>query len=226
MKGAPYFPPLRGGIKGGVNRVFSFRSAHHLLQRFSPPSFPPRWGGRRRHEALAVFPSPQGRDQGWGAPAFRNPQHRSSSSTPPHPRSLPAGEGGAVTKGAPYLPPLRGGIKGGVHPVSAFRSVDHLHRRLSPPSFPPRWGGRRLHAAATDLPPLRGGIKGGVNRVCLFRSVAVAAVALFDIIDDELLERVGNVGATQGHRLLAVDEDRGGGLLSGAGEGDADIGVL
>ena len=29
----------------------------------------------------------------------------------------------------PDLPPLRGGIKGGVHPVSAIRSVGHLHRR-------------------------------------------------------------------------------------------------
>ncbi len=45
-------------------------------------------------------------------------------------------------KRSPYLPPLRGGIKGGVNPVPTFRSAGHLHRRFSPPSFPPRWGGR------------------------------------------------------------------------------------
>jgi len=93
----------------------------------------------------------------------------------PHPHSLPAGEGGqgaAFMEGVgagvawmgdcgiltaqrsmqptPDLPPLRGGIKGGVNPVCAFRSVGRLHHAISPPSFPPRCGGRPgrgLHAA-------------------------------------------------------------------------------
>jgi len=67
-----------------------------------------------------------------------------------------------VMQRTPGLPPLRGGIKGGVHPASAMRDVDHLHRRLSPPSVPPRWGGRpgrALHGGCGR----GGGVDGGLR---------------------------------------------------------------
>src|SRR6185312_8275036 len=55
------------------------------------------------------------------------------------------------------------------------------------------------------------------------RAVAVAAL---DVVDDDLLEVGGDGGPAQRGGLLAVDEDRRGRLLAGAGERDADVGVL
>jgi len=132
MQRTPDLPPLRGGIKGGVSAVSGMRNADHLHQRISPPSVPPRWGGKPAcglHEgcgrwdgvwmedcgilsarwpdaALARSPSPQGRDKGWGEPGHK------------------------------------------------ICNADHFHQRVSPPSVPPRWGGRSgraLHATRSPL---------------------------------------------------------------------------
>src|SRR5579871_3547309 len=60
---------------------------------------------------------------------------------------------------------------------------------------------------------------GGAPRTAL-------AVAALDVVDDHLLEVVRHRRAAQGRDLLAVDEDRRGRLLAGAGQRDADVGVL
>src|SRR5215813_3593775 len=52
------------------------------------------------------------------------------------------------------------------------------------------------------------------------------AVAAFDVVDHHVLEVGGERRAAQGRRLLAVDEHRRGRLLAGAGQRDADVGVL
>src|SRR4051812_32965146 len=55
---------------------------------------------------------------------------------------------------------------------------------------------------------------------------ATGAVAALDVVDDELLEIRRDGRAAQGHRLLAVDEHRRGRRLAGAGQRNADVGVL
>ena len=55
--------------------------------------------------------------------------------------------------------------------------------------------------------------------------VPVAEPAL-DIVDHQLLEVGGERRPPQGRGLLAVDEHRRGRLLAGAGQRDADVGVL
>ena len=52
------------------------------------------------------------------------------------------------------------------------------------------------------------------------------AKPLLDITLDDLLELGGDVGAAQGHGLFAIDEDGRCRLFAGAGQRDADIGVL
>src|SRR5262245_40594118 len=52
------------------------------------------------------------------------------------------------------------------------------------------------------------------------------AVAALDVVDHHGLEVGGERRAAQGRGLLAVDEHRRGRLLAGAGERDADVGVL
>ena len=68
------FPPLRGGIKGGLNPPAISATSALCIRRFSPPSIPPRWGGRfgrALHDGRARFLSPQGRDKGWGDPGCK-----------------------------------------------------------------------------------------------------------------------------------------------------------
>ena len=57
-------------------------------------------------------------------------------------------------------------------------------------------------------------------------TAAARPKTLLDVVLDEGLEFLGDVGAAQGQRLPAVDEDRCRRLLAGAGERDADVGVL
>src|SRR3954451_7252810 len=66
-------------------------------------------------------------------------------------------------------------------------------------------------------------------RLRLFRrgaSGAAMAETALDIVDHHLLEVGRNGGAAQGHRLLAVDEDRRGRLLARSRERNPDVGVL
>src|SRR5579871_4528542 len=62
----------------------------------------------------------------------------------------------------------------------------------------------------------------------LFRSSSAAArpVASLDVIDHYVFEIGRDRRTAQRHRLLAVNEYRCGGLLAGAGQRDADIGML
>src|SRR6478752_7388138 len=57
-------------------------------------------------------------------------------------------------------------------------------------------------------------------------SRAALAETTLDIIDHHLLEIRSDSGTAQRHRLLAVDEDRCGRALTGAGQRNADVGVL
>ena len=50
--------------------------------------------------------------------------------------------------------------------------------------------------------------------------------ALFDVVLDQRLEFFGDGRAAQGERFLAVDEHRRGRRLAGAGQADADVGML
>src|SRR3569623_530285 len=47
-----------------------------------------------------------------------------------------------------------------------------------------------------------------------------------DVVGDHQFELVGHIRPAQGRNLLAVDEPRGGRCFAGAGQRDADIGVL
>src|SRR3954449_10657789 len=51
-------------------------------------------------------------------------------------------------------------------------------------------------------------------------------VFFLDVALDDLVELVGDVLAAQREGLLAVDEDRGSWCLAGAGQADADVGML
>ena len=53
-----------------------------------------------------------------------------------------------------------------------------------------------------------------------------SAESLLDVVLDQRVELVGDVVAAQGQRLLAVDEDRRRRRLAGAGQADADVGML
>jgi len=59
-----------------------------------------------------------------------------------------------------------------------------------------------------------------------YRCLAARAVLLVDIVDHQRLEFGRNRRAPQGAELLAVDEHGCGRRFAGAGQGDADIGVL
>ncbi|QTK80304.1 hypothetical protein AT6N2_C2742 [Agrobacterium tumefaciens] len=59
----------------------------------------------------------------------------------------------------------------------------------------------------------------------LFRRV-FPAKTLFDVIDHQRLKISGDVGAAQGERLFAIDENRCRWALTGAGQRNADIGVF
>jgi cysteine synthase len=59
-----------------------------------------------------------------------------------------------------------------------------------------------------------------------FLRTVVDAVAVVDVLLHHRLEVVREGGATQGRGLLAVDEDRRRRRLAGAGQRDADVGVL
>src|SRR4051812_47531422 len=52
------------------------------------------------------------------------------------------------------------------------------------------------------------------------------AETLLDVVGDHHLELVSDVGAAERCDLLTLDEHRGGGGFAGAGERDADVGVL
>ena len=72
------------------------------------------------------------------------------------PSPSPRRERGVLARpsGRARFPPLRGGIKGGVSPVSGIRSVGHLHKRISPPLIPSPLGReawRALHAGRSRL---------------------------------------------------------------------------
>jgi len=58
------------------------------------------------------------------------------------------------------------------------------------------------------------------------RAPRACAVSPLDVVDHHLLEVGGHRRAAQRHGLLAVDEDRRGRLLAGAGQRNADVGVL
>src|SRR4051812_41477500 len=58
------------------------------------------------------------------------------------------------------------------------------------------------------------------------RRLAFQAEALLDVILDDDLEFARDAFAAQGHRLGAVDEHRRRRRLAGAGQGNADVGVL
>src|SRR5450432_3263943 len=78
-----------------------------------------------------------------------------------------------------------------------------------------------------DAPPpgrSQGGARplGGQRR----RHRASSREALLDVALDQRVELGGDVVAAQGERLLAVDEDRRRRRLAGAGQADADVGVL
>src|SRR3954467_7961449 len=65
------------------------------------------------------------------------------------------------------------------------------------------------------------------RRACLpAQRSTLNAEPLLDVVLDDLVELAGDVLAAQGHRLLPVDEDGGGGRLAGAGQADADVGML
>src|SRR3954468_21009925 len=52
------------------------------------------------------------------------------------------------------------------------------------------------------------------------------AVTLVDVVDHQRLELGGDGRPAQRAKLLAVHEHRGGRRFAGAGQGDADVGVL
>src|ERR1700739_2561075 len=69
-------------------------------------------------------------------------------------------------------------------------------------------------------------IERNVCKSLLRRRPRAVAVAALDVIDHQLLEIGGERRAAQRCSFLAVDEDWRGRLLAGAGERDADVGVL
>src|ERR1700739_1315831 len=73
---------------------------------------------------------------------------------------------------------------------------------------------------------LPGRRKSLLRRRHALRDLAAIAIALVDIIDHQRLEVGSDRRAAQGAELLAVDENRRGRGFAGAGQRNADIGVL
>src|SRR6266850_7522694 len=64
------------------------------------------------------------------------------------------------------------------------------------------------------------------RRYRTLRRLGARAITLVDIVDHQRLEVSGDGGPTQGAEFLAVDEHGRGRRFAGAGQRDADIGVL
>ena len=96
-------------------------------------------------DADRAFPALTGGTGGGVTPGANSSTLEHVAYRPPHPRSLPAGEGGACMKRSTDLPPLRGGIKGGVNSVQPVRQA-RMRQSLFPtliPSLPGREAARR-----------------------------------------------------------------------------------
>src|ERR1700722_13156214 len=81
----------------------------------------------------------------------------------------------------------------------------------------------------TDVPLLRRNFDHPLSADGLFRrrsSRDAGAEPALDVLDDDLLEIGGDRRAAQGRGFLAVDEDRRGRRFAGAGQRNADVGVL
>jgi error-prone DNA polymerase len=149
MERSTDLPPLRGGIKGGVNPAAESSAPEHDTNRPPHPRSLPAGEGGAGMEGATDIPPLRGGIKGGVNPAAESSTPEHETHRPPHPRSLPAGEGGAGMKRSTDFPPLRGGTKGGVNPGSGSSAPEHeTHRPPHPRSLPAGEGGAGMEGAA------------------------------------------------------------------------------